>query len=137
MIECFDANSSDHHDPSARGVKESEAKDHDYVSNETELLASKNPSVIVDFDEKAFEECLKDLASHLKDDFSHSSSTSRASSIDDFTFLSFLRTYDSIKVSSVTLDKKIDEILHVDSKNPKKIRNFKRKKTQTFVRSYF
>ena len=35
IIEDFDPNSSDRHDPSGREVKESEAKAHNSISNET------------------------------------------------------------------------------------------------------
>ena len=45
-IDNFDHNSSDYQDPSGRDVKESEAKDHDCISNETELLTSNHPSFV-------------------------------------------------------------------------------------------
>ena len=67
-----------------------------------------------------FEDYLKDAASHLKYYFSQSSSTSRTSSDKDSTFSSFLRIEISIKVVSAILDKKIDEIFHLYSKNQEK-----------------
>ena len=59
--------------------------------------------------------------SHLKDDFSCSSSPSRTSSIEASTFSSFLRTHVSIEVASMILEKKINEILHLDSNTPEKV----------------
>ena len=120
-IEDFGPNSFDHRAPSGCEVKESEAKAHDSISNETQILTSNHHSFVVDFGKKNFEDHLKDATSHLKDYFIHSSSTSRISTIDDSTSSSFLRIDNSIKIASSILDKKIDEILHFDFKNLGKV----------------
>ena len=71
---------------------------------------------MIDFDEKSFERHLSAATSHLKDDFSYSSSTSRASSTETSDFSSFLRLDSTIKDASMILDKEI-EIFHFDSEN--------------------
>ena len=85
------------------------------------IFTSKSSPLIIDFEEKAFEDHLNASTSHLKDDFSFSSSTSRTSSTEHSDFSSFLRTDSSIKVASEILDNKIDEIIHLDSNAPAKI----------------
>ena len=54
VIGNFNPNSSDHHDPSVREIKEPESKAHDSSSSETEILASNHPSFVVDFGKKSF-----------------------------------------------------------------------------------
>ena len=77
--------------------------------------------LIIDFDEKAFEDHLNNATLNLKDDFRCSSSASMISSIEASTFSSFLRIDSWIKVASVILCKKIDKILHLGSKTPAKV----------------
>ena len=67
-----------------------------------------------------FEDYLEAVTSHLKDDYSHSSSFSRTSSTEESTFSSLLRIDSVIKDTSMILNKKIDEMLHLSSKTSAK-----------------
>ena len=60
-IEDLDPSSHDRHDPSGNEVKELYTKAYNSNSNEKEFLTSNYPSFVVDFDEKAIEEHLKDV----------------------------------------------------------------------------
>ena len=71
---------------------------------------------MIDFYKKVFQAHISAATSYLKDNFSYSSSTSRASSTNTSEFLSFLRLDSTIKDACMILDKAI-EILHFDSKD--------------------
>ena len=93
----------------------------DSNSNGTKISTLNYSLLIIDFDEKSFEDNLNTVTYQLKDYFSCSSVASRTSSIEASTFSYFLRMCSSIKVIHMILDKKIDEILHLDSKTLAKV----------------
>ena len=80
-----------------------------------------SPRIVIDFDDKEFEHHIKSTTSHLKDYCSYSPLTSRTSSIAASTFSSFLRINSAIEDTSMILDKKIDEIPHLDFKTSTKV----------------
>ena len=112
-VKTSNSNSSDILYPSERDIKDPNAATPDYNYIDSCLHVLKSLRIVINFEEKAFEDHLNAATLHLKDDFSFSS-TSRASSVSEFS--SFVRLDSAINSATMILDKEI-ETLNFDSKN--------------------
>ena len=72
------------------------------------------PSFEIDFDVKSFEQHILASTLHLKDDFSHSSFSSKTSATSFYDFSSYLRIDQAIREASAILDQSIDQIITLD-----------------------